>query len=357
MKKFLHLFGYLVLIIGLTGGINHAKAKEKINETDLVNLEEAEQIATNYIKIVSDNSYPDWKTASIEPAEELYDFDGNLTSYLFQVRSKGVDQGYVIVSASNFIPGVLESTREGSNPYKDGITESKIYVGPLMHYIKYSADELIDLKNNKKLKKNALKSKGPYSKKNIVNQQSTTLKNQNVSLYASNPANYTYKLISGVGDFTWQVGCGPTAAANILKYWDSRGYGNLIYSTQSTASLTSELGRFMKTDSTGSTTFDNLASGTRNFWYDRGYSVDVQQYGAYFNTHMNIINSGTPNYVLTQDHPTYRDHIMTGIGYESYYSDLSWHQQLIVHDTYSSTPVDCWVVFSPAIYGFTKVQP
>lgn len=159
-----------------------------------------------------------WKDAFLGESQLLYDLDGNITSYLFPVNESGKSAGYIIVSSDKRFPGVLESTREGDSPYVNVSGTDAIYVGPLMHLEKVD-NGVVDI--NKPLEildKNQLESEGIYSKENI-DEASTNDPSTSKSLIAPmTTTNYSYKLISGVPDYTWYLGCAPTSGENILTY-------------------------------------------------------------------------------------------------------------------------------------------
>ncbi|MFC5775517.1 C39 family peptidase [Ectobacillus antri] len=358
MKRLFVFLGTLLLLFSIimsNGIISSASSK-----VDNVTLKNAEHFAMDYLITVSQNSFDGWKNASLEKGKKLYDFDGNLTSYLFQVKNQGKDQGYIIISAIPEIPGVLESTREGSNPYVDVKESDSIYVGPVLHFSKVDNEYAMSLSNKKVEKKSKLKSNAPLSYENIEKYADATSTVEPEQIGTQAVTNYKYKLISGVPDYTWDIGCAPTSGANIVKYWDSRGYPNLVGTSQTTHSLIDQLATSMNTNrSTGGTSVSNMRTGMINFWGARGYGVTVTTYSGSFSTHINEINAGRPDWVTTANHPVWGDHAMTGVGYEEYYntSDFTWYRQVILHDTWSSTPVDYWIKWTSYFDYVIKVQP
>lgn len=58
----------------------------------------------------------------------------------------------------------------------------------------------------------------------------------------------TSKYLNGVGDVNWHLGCAPSAAANIVIYWDTTGYSNLITSNQTNNDVIAELAEKIGTD-------------------------------------------------------------------------------------------------------------
>ncbi|QDX93985.1 hypothetical protein EEL30_17820 [Brevibacillus laterosporus] len=117
---------------------------------------------------MAENSHENWKDAELEDTSDLYDFDGNLTTYLFPVTANGEESGYVIYGVNEGNDGILESTREGEHPYS-GVDESeRIYVGSLMHYKKIDSGEFEDLHSKQLIQEEDLQSEGPLSQNAIV---------------------------------------------------------------------------------------------------------------------------------------------------------------------------------------------
>lgn len=170
---------------------------------------------------------------------------------------------------------------------------------------------------------------------------------------------YSYKLISGVPDYTWYIGCAPTSGANIMAYWAKNGYPKLnTYS--STNSLINALATKMSTNrNTGGTSVSNMVSGMKSYITGKGYSATVTSYTGTFSRHVTEIKAGYPSWVTTENHPVWGDHAMTGVGYEEYYDTnaLKWNRQLILHDTWSDTPKDYWVKWSSYFDYIIKVRP
>ncbi|MBG9757657.1 C39 family peptidase [Lysinibacillus sp. fkY74-1] len=318
-------------------------------EQEYTSITQAEDSAQEYLHIVSENSFDEWKQAKLHDGVELFDFDGNLTSYVFEVTNEnGNDQGYIIVSAFPEFPGVVESTREGSSPYKNVNNGDGIYVGPLLSYAKIG-DSIQDLQSNEVLEESELRSLGTLNNQNIeelVEETNRTIGQDMIAPFAA--TDYSYKLISGVPDYSWYRGCAPTSGANIIKYWRDNGYSGLVQSTTTVSHLIDVLAdSYMSTNSSGGTSVSNMKSGMKKYMNDRGYSPTIGD-SATFAYHKAEINAGRPSWITTASHPVWGDHAVTGVGFEEYYdtSSLSWKRQIIVHDTWDSTVKDYWISWS-----------
>lgn len=91
----------------------------------------------------------------------------------------------------------------------------------------------------------------------------------------------------------------------------------------------------------------------------KGYSASVTSYAGSFSRHTTEIDAGYPSWVTTEKHPVWKDHAMTGVGYEEFYdtSSSSWNRQLILHDTWYETPKDYYIKWSSYFDYVIKVRP
>ncbi|PGO30042.1 hypothetical protein CN984_10975 [Bacillus cereus] len=358
MKKGLQILFSMILAITLLFSFNFESSFAQ-NQDKEIDISSAQKIANEYLKKIGENADTPWSKGTLEQPKKLYDLDGNLTSYIFQVKVGEIDSGYMIVSAISEFPGVLESTREGKTPYENIKEGDAIYVGPLLHYGKEKNGNIKDLKSKKTLSKNSIKSKGPLDKHNIKNLAQKTKKQEEElqTIYPQAISNYTNKMINGVPDYTWYLGCAPTSGANIVQYWAEHGYSRL--GPDSGNMLINHLAYEMKTNSTGGTTVNNMRLGMLNFWKMKGYNPSVTTYSGTFAKHKEEILAGRPSWLTTENHPVWTDHALTGVGVEEFYNDytLQWYRNVIVHDTWDNTPKDYWIQWSSYFDFVISIRP
>ena len=149
-----------------------------------------------------------------------------------------------------------------------------------------------------------------------------------------------FNMISGVPDYPNTVSCIPTAIGNVIGYWDSHGYPNLV--TTSTSSFISEISSYM-------------TSNTANTYIPTAVHTYCHQSGRYPNnfTATNIwsptyaqfraeINAGRPCLVGFSSGGYYSGaHMTCGVGY--YYVVSTTTEYLYVHDANSMTAFDFFV--------------
>lgn len=340
MKKIVSILLFSLLVFTLGNVINAAEYKP-------IKVSEVKNETEKFLKQVQDSSV-EWEKGELNNHENLYDFDGNLVAYLFPVKSEGKDQGYIISSANPDFPGVIESAREGQHPYQSIEKGKLIYVGPLMYYVK-NGNEFIDIKTNQTYSFKDFKSKGPLAKENVKKYStlSTVQGTQdNFSLTSASGS-----IISNVPDYTWRKGCFPTSAANMLVWFDQYGGKSNLVNITSTE-LIDSLAIHMKTDTGGGTTIANAEDGIVSYVGTRGYITQISRITApTFINFKDSINTGKPNLITTADHPTYSDHAMTGIGYETYGGNT-----ILVRDTWDTTAKDVWLTWSSYFDYVIKVN-
>ncbi|KRE91146.1 hypothetical protein ASG89_34465 [Paenibacillus sp. Soil766] len=329
--------------------------------------------AEKYVATQSNyGSYKPWSSVKISYQDPLFDFDDNLTSFIFNIKNSSGDAGYLIVSADE-TPVVLEAAREGNGPYtQNSKLEKEIYVGPTQYYVKADESTYFDIRKKTNVSKSSFKSKGSLNGK--VKIPSTLLQNDtqlssDVSQGAVSPqtvVSYSSKTLSNVPDFSWRDGCSPTSFSNIIWYYRySQGYTNLLASTTTSTTLIDVLASssYMSTDiaNGGGTGWDNRVNGMKKFWSDRGYTVSVTRNSPSFSAHKTEINNNRPDIINVVGDATYGAHDMTGVGFEEYQEsteNFKWYQYVIVRDTWDSTPTSVYIYLPNLAWNETvKVQP
>ncbi|AFQ19743.1 putative S-layer protein (plasmid) [Bacillus thuringiensis HD-771] len=366
MGKIMKIFCVIPILIGMIF-FSEKSSFAAENELNTITKEEAQRKAAIYVQTIGKQSYPNWINSSFSESKTLRDLDGKVKGYLFQIEKDSQDYGYVIVNGSMTGTSIIESTRVGNNPYKDIHEDHAVYTGPIQYFKKknglvtsLSTNEIIPKKDL--IKNKVFKEELVYSSKNFgVNTMQQEI--------------YNSKIIKDVPDYTWFVGCVPTAIANIVVYWSKNGFPNLLKSNETSDWLIDTLGTMMGTDrgtgeSTGGVKYgtytDRIAPALQIYWNNRGYSSLDFEYSEYekikFDTIKRELDSGRPYGISITKHNLYKDHYLTGIGYEELIiPDLNEiYQTLIVHDTWDTTPEDVYLDYNElinAIDSYLLINP
>ncbi|MCQ6531056.1 PA14 domain-containing protein [Bacillus mycoides] len=358
------VFTLLLLLFFVTTDI-HAEGKEQWNT---VPLEKATQQAENYFNIIQNNSNANWNDSKLVFDRKLYDGNKNTTAYLFVVQKEAQENGFIIVSGNEKIPGVIESTRKGTTPFKAVNKEDSIYVAPMSYLKKMNAeDSFIDLKTKKSVSKKQLEEINIFTNGKNITSNSENIKKIIRSTRSVNAPYYNHKYIANVPDYDWTHGCLPTAYANIFAYWANNGFPRLKNNQEDYETyIINTLPKLMKTDADGYTLGNNGIIGAKEYWEKTGnYSVSITEYKnkpvnpAVFEEYKNEIDKDRPAIITTQTHPIYKNHAVTGVGYEEIFdpAERVWHRSAIVHDEWTSTPQDHYLVWTSDIDNFYSIIP
>jgi hypothetical protein len=174
-------------------------------------------------------------------------------------------------------------------------------------------------------------------------------------------------VISDVPAYYGMIGCGPTAAASVMGYYDLHGYDNLFAASGwDSVSLSrnvdveaSQLATAMGTSS-GWTLVSNIASGVTNFASQKGYdfiatTLDYREFS--WLNYTNAIDAGQPVMLSVDSDGDWNcDHEVTGVGYEEradglYYGFYTgWNEyEAVWWEKFT------WSVFNTAAWGISFV--
>ena len=161
-------------------------------------------------------------------------------------------------------------------------------------------------------------------------------------------------VIPGVPDYQQGVfpgrnDCTPVAAAVVLGYWDSHGYGNLIAGPADYAAnpagvsdLVARLKIAMNWDSSG-TAVVFIPGGILSVAAERGYSFSASNdYAVSWEDVKTQVDAGQPP-VFTMTNPAYQSasHSVACVGYQ----ETGTTRIVISHDNWDTTPEDVYLNF------------
>lgn len=320
--------------------------------------------AIEFMKRISSSlpEYQAWEDASIKFKANLYSPESeSVTALLYDVENKDTGFcGYLIMDYSSRL--VLEFSA-GISPYNEYLDLYKIKkfekIKPEKVSLVYTPGtyaikvKLIDQKDEKlyyftedpKVSINIKTPKPPAANKKSITPLGTDVH---------------YKAISGVPDYAWTYGCIPTAIANVIGYWDSHGYSNLV--TGLVISMIDEINNRLIAIAGNNATNSAIPGATQ------GYCRASGRYPSNFT----VTNIWSPSYSQMQveidanrpclvgfgsSGPYGATHMTAGVGY--YYDDaFPSEKYVIVHDAWGSTPVDCQRLWSSSYNDFiAKIVP
>lgn len=321
----------------------------------------------------------DWKSAEPGNGQYLYDATGKMTvAMIFDVSCDGIDKGYVIVDYSSY--EIIEFSKSAS-PYGElldhYISEKKIasiqdkyYIySPGTHAVaikslisnQYSVYDFtkdtsvsIDLhsKNNSTISNPIKASVLPIIVENAI-------KTKGVIPLATG---VHYKILTGVPDASYTISCIPTAIGNVIGYWDTHGYPNLISSSKTIYNAISEVNGNLIAACGNNTSNSAIPAATQAYCrasgrYPNNFTV-TNMWNPSYSSFKSQISSGNPALVGFASGNSYYGgaHMTAGMGY--YYDDAFPNEKYIyVHDAWSTTAADYMVLWSSYNDFMAKIVP
>lgn len=311
---------------------------------------------------------PGWNGATLDKAIPLYDLSGEVIAYLFPVRRDGQPSGYLTIAALDLPNPVLEFATEGPSPL-DGMPDllhrqgnalrfpnRPLYLGLLGYAYEVVTDKaeirrVFRLLGNQIVEIPEVEARIPLRQRVHFPE----VQSQSVSPMA-------YRLIPGVPDWNqfwgsygcWS-GCSPTAAVNLIGYWDRQGYENLIAGDNWQAAvdeMRTHMGTWCGRDNFGWTAIRNISPGMVTYAARHGYTFSSEFWcpgcatPLTYENYRTQIDANRPLLVDIMSHFTYGDHTVVGVGYDTSGS------YLIVHDNWPNTGENVYLQYGS---GYSEI--
>lgn len=330
MRKMVILFLVCILLIGTTSSY-----ASNTNELDYIVEQFKCKVSTQ------NNSFSLWAYGTLSDAKKLINVDNEVSAYLYNVLCDDKIIGYILINPNS--KNVIEFAL-GQSPYEDYLNEYKklnksmfcnkteelVYDGPGGYGISVEGEIIPFIKNSL----GVIKIDATKELKKLMNEKSI-LNKKDINFYY--PIEPKIKLLSNVADNMWYKGCGPTAASNIVYYWDRNGYPDLVKDTQTVKDVIDQLYIDMNTMFGQLTMPNDYLCGIVDY-FNRYYNYTFfnHQYHDYFDL-VNEIDNDRPGSILYLG-GYFGKHYVTFVGYEFFEGENSGYY--VVHDTWSSTPVN-----------------
>ncbi|MFN2129791.1 MAG: C39 family peptidase, partial [Anaerolineae bacterium] len=319
-----------------------------------------------------------WRTAAVADPTPYYDLEGQVAAYVVPVVDRGRDIGHVVVSsqalpnpvlAFSAAPAPHRAAREAIRAQADslGLTVHErvpLYLGPLSYFYpagQGTAMSLLEMGRGRRVDLDpAVADRLARAVRTIEGTPASPPVEDSAALPASSLGATALKRLYGP-DYLWYVGCGPTAAGNLMGYWADRGYPALVLggSDGDYTGTIERLGQLMGTNEAGWTWLP-IDDDLQDFAQERGYAFRTSERSSPpYSAYVAEIDAHRPLVVLVNGHELYGNHFITGFGYE-YEPGNDTYRYMIVHDTWWSTAEDYWIQYGAgysAIWFDTVVPP
>lgn len=362
------------------------------SSSDTISVLEAKKAAIFQITMDSklDDQSP-WHNKKVKFEEPLktYDTSDSLSSYLFSLTIDGKPAGFVEVSALRDEYPILSYSYEesdittpkiakfkGKNNMEGLVTEKVVLLGPGTFGLKQDyADGSAHIQSSLASVDLPKEKNKPRKKRTIERNNDARSLRENINLVVGEIGNdhdgvtddldfetgtKVFDVRGGCGDlnqlysslWTGPAGCAPTAAANIMLYWDAHDYPALTEDFTD-EELVYELRQAMGTfydSSTGMspTPVNNISPGMEEFAHSVGYEDASAGYlDETWEDYKYGITEVGPNVISFEDQTYYGDHAVTGNGWIEYYYDGSCagHRYMRATDNVYSTPKNVYIAW------------
>ena len=391
-KPVLILVAVSLLLGGYASGDRVVEGQDLPADTRVVlTAEQARSWAQAWVRR-KQGAFPEWEGAMVSDPTLYYDLDGYPAVYVFSVLQDRRDVGHVVINYQAldnpvlvFGKGVTPHLRcpnclDGAALAGQGLklaAKNLVYLGPLDYF--YKVERLKGLPGPSASDEGVQKLIPMGTSKPIaVSYQSAGKTWIDVPLdtlpdlsAVGTAAASTSKIIYGVPDYDQFIGsdygypypcasgCTPTAAANIVHFWDKAGYDGFAY--DGWRDTTYHMRNYMETwceGYSGSTWSHKTSPGMVQYAQSRGQSFTSQQYcwpgtnwlgcvgDASWSLYTSEIDQGHP-VLISLNTSTYGSHSVTGVGY-----DTDGGEFWIVHDNWPSTPEDVYVSTASSSHRF-----
>lgn len=236
-KFFICLIVSLFILAGSNTPTSAANSSVKDSTSDFITEQDAKSIAIDLIKSGGAKGFIkgwNWNNSTkIESEVPLFDYDGNINSYLFRLNTNGLSQGYIFINTTRAVSGIESFSDVGNHPvdimarkqigHNIKEADSVINAGLLNYSVKES-DKYINLETGDQLSSNIDKLKSSY--KNLLSEVNSKQKViKQIDIDASLPSADSLDNISHwnspyvTSDFGDKNNCTPTALTNFVYYW------------------------------------------------------------------------------------------------------------------------------------------
>lgn len=322
----------------------------------------------------------DWKSA--EPINEkyLYDETGKVKkAIIYNVYNNSIDKGYIILDCNTY--KILEFSKNNS-PYGEllnrYIKEKKITNIQDEYFIYSPGTHAVAIKSTSSTQYSVYEfTNDPSVGIDLYSEKSSAIPSQTVAnavtIIDENAINTAEisplatgvhsKILTGVPDASYTISCIPTAIGNVIGYWDTHGYSNLISASNTIYDAINEVNSNLIAVCGNNTTNSAIPTATQNYCkasgrYPNNFTVTNVWSPSYssFSSQIDYSRPALIGFASGNNYYNGGAHMTAGMGY--YYDDAFPNEKYIyVHDAWSSTPTNYMVLWSSYNDFMAKIVP
>lgn len=286
-----------------------SRSSKRMDYKNTIQKREAKEIANFHLNVAEDhregkrtkeNKWSD--DTKISKTYPLYDSEEKLCAYAFELKDSGEDAGYVVVGANEEYSPIIEYATSGK--FYDGeLKESEylLYDGTLGYYkTSETSDVVSDIRDKghtcKKIKTRKSREKHTEEWQNISEQlildsssnpptSGDAITNPGayesgyVAVNHGEARNYNLVTYFSTLDFPgYSNHCTPTAATNLLLYWNERKTQKVNLMKGSWSNTFSMLYNYFGTAQNNGTYFGDVKPGLDRYFDEIGVATDIVSY-------------------------------------------------------------------------------
>lgn len=338
-RKLLSLALALMILLSIAPIVGNAESFDRYVSRDMIPHNVAEIIALHFLNDSINDPKLSWTSETeIYSCQTMFDVDGNVSAYSFELKTNGCDTGYIVISAYPDVPSVVLEFSDKSSPIYEEFNiqpgDAIIYTG-LLNYYKDDGGPSLTSIDNEQISISEIPTPLADSR-NKVNLQSVQVQSKYPIDDPFSWADYYYRgpfVYSGdsVNEFEnyckfrrtsdfhgYRDHCGPTAITNLLEM----------------------IGSYKRYSKITNTNYQNIFKEVANYGIKRGYysnpggssrsnlnafikgafglysvNVNVSNKNATFNNIKMELKNHRPFYLTLRAHPGYGNHGVAGYAY------------------------------------------
>ncbi|MEE0256879.1 hypothetical protein [Evtepia sp.] len=334
-----------VMVSTLTVAVGAVSPASEASQDGLIPENVAYIMATYFVRDAQTMEDSKWNDdTEISDTVTMYDVDGQVSAYSFELETNGKDAGYIVVSAYRDVESKILEFSDTAEPVYEALDlvkeDTVVYTGGLNYFKKVDAGRLISVDGN------VVKSE----------EVSTPLQDSRDAMYRAQPQqplvttseiddpaawakseyggtftatewknafeNYckfrTMDTFSQVNGVNYSNHCGPTAITNLLEIVARyRGYSGVPYNNitqvfSQVAQFGISKGYFINDVYTG---FDTSTAYVKECFSLYSINTSVTNKTINYNNVKTAINGYNPLFIALQSHGIYGSHFVTGYAY------------------------------------------
>lgn len=302
-------------------------------------------MATYFVRDAQTMEDSKWNDdTEISDTVTMYDTDGQVSAYSFELETNGKDAGYIVVSAYGDVESKILEFSDTAEPVYDALDLAKedtvVYTGGLNYFKKVDAGRLISVDGNVVKSEEVstplqdsrdamyrVQPQQPFATTSEIDDPAAWAKSEYGGTFTATEwknafENYckfrTMDTFSRVNGVNYSNHCGPTAITNLLEIVARyRGYSGVPYNNitqvfSQVAQLGISKGYFINDVYTG---FDTSTAYVKECFSLYSINTSVTNKKINYDNVKTAINGYNPLFIALQSHEIYGSHFVAGYAY------------------------------------------